>query len=102
MALRHYRPEDHQYEEYVPQEQQATYQTYQKQDTGKERFREFLFFVNVALFSIITVLSSYVYLSFKLPTFLAFLLAIATGAVGLKLIQAGIRKQFKNASKTKK
>ncbi|HFI0694606.1 TPA: DUF3270 domain-containing protein [Streptococcus suis] len=95
MALRQYRPEDYQYEEYIPQEKQATYQTYQAKNTKKERINELLFFVNIVLFSLITVISAYVYLSVGLPVFLALVLATATGFIGFRLIQVGLKRKFK-------
>lgn len=99
MALRQYRPEDYQYEEYIPKEKQVQYQAYHRQYPQKERVMEFIFFANIALFSIITVLSTYTYLSFKIPTLLAFLLAIATGLIGLRIVQFLIKKQLRNSQK---
>ncbi|MER0122691.1 DUF3270 domain-containing protein [Streptococcus sp. ZJ93] len=106
MALRDYRPDYYHYHETIPKEKpQATYQTYQATNSGKERLKEFLFFLNIAIFSVITVIAAYIYLSNHVPIFLAFLLAIATGLVGLKLVQFLIKRKVypsKNRTKMKK
>lgn len=99
MALRQYRPDLYQNEEYIPKEQQATYQPYQTHNPRREHLSEFLFFVNIAIFSILTVISTYTYLSLKVPTFLAFLLAVGTGAVGLRIVQIFLKKQLRKAYK---
>lgn len=99
MALRQYRPEDYQYEEYIPKEKQVQYRAYQRQYPQNERLNEFLFFANIALFSIITVLATYAYLSFKIPTLLAFIMAIVTGLIGLRGIQFFIKKQLRQSKR---
>ncbi|HFI0395191.1 TPA: DUF3270 domain-containing protein [Streptococcus suis] len=96
MALRHYQSHEYQYEEYIPKEKQTTVQAYQAKNTKKERINELLFFVNIVLFSLITVISAYVYLSVGLPVFLALVLATATGFIGFRLIQVGLKKKFKS------
>lgn len=95
MAVRHYQSHEYQYEEYTPKEKQASFQVYQAPNTNKERVKELLFFLNIAFFSLITVISSYVYLSVGIPVLLALLLASATGFLGLRLIQFGLKKKFK-------
>ncbi|MGT2799645.1 DUF3270 domain-containing protein [Streptococcus marmotae] len=106
MALRDYRPDSYYYDETIPKEkQQATYQAYQATNPAKERLKEFFFFLNIAIFSIITVIAAYIYLSNHVPIFLAFLLAIVTGLIGLKLVQFFIKKKFyssKNRAKIRK
>ena len=94
MALRQERPDQSLYEEHLPKEQQATYQEYQARKPYENRLRELLFFVNLAIFSIITVMATYVYLSMKIPAFLAFVLGMATGFLALRVIQIALRKQY--------
>ncbi|MBF0819347.1 DUF3270 domain-containing protein [Streptococcus acidominimus] len=103
MALRQYRPDYYQYDESIPKEkQQAAYQAYHATNPNKERVKEFFFFLNIAIFSVITVIATYIYLSNKIPVFLAFLLAIATGLIGLKFVQFLIRKRLsKDISKNR-
>lgn len=95
MALRQYRPDQHPNEETLPYENQAPYQEYESKQEHTERLKDVLFFVNIVLFSICSVLSTYVYLSWNLPTFLAFGLGTVTGFIGLRLVQKGIRTQYK-------
>lgn len=94
MTLKQYRPEHDQYDELIPKEkQQANYQAYQTTHPSKERIKEFFFFLHIAIFSVITVIAAYIYLSNKVPVFLAFFFAMMTGLIGLKLIQYMIQKR---------
>ena len=102
MALRQYRPDTHPYENSLPKEKQATYQTYQASNPHQERLKELLFFVNIVLFSIITVMAAYIYLSFQIPVFIAFLMAIVTGFIGLRLVQALMRRKYKQITQKKR
>ncbi|MBF0787620.1 MULTISPECIES: DUF3270 domain-containing protein [unclassified Streptococcus] len=106
MALRQYRPDHYEYDNSIPKEQQqATYQAYHATNPNKERINEFFFFLNIAIFSVITVIATYIYLSNHVPVFLAFILAIATGLFGLKFIQFLIKKkrhQIKKQNPNKK
>lgn len=95
MAQRHYQSHEYQYEEYIPKEQQASYQTYQARNTTNYRVKELVFFINIVLFSLLTVISSYIYLSLGMPVFVAFTLASVTGFIGLRLIQIGLKKKFR-------
>ena len=94
MALRQERPDQSLYEELLPNEQQATYQEYQARKPHENRLRDLLFFVNLAIFSIISVMATYVYLSMKFPAFLAFVRGMATGFLALRVIQIALRKQY--------
>ena len=94
MALRDYRPKQYDYEEYIPKEKQATYQAYQARKPHENRLRDLLFFLNIAIFSILTVMTTYVYLSMKIPVFLAFILGTATGFIGLRVIQIAMRNHY--------
>lgn len=95
MAQRHYQSHEYQYEEYIPKEKQATYQTYQARNNRNDRVKELLFFVNIVLFSLLTVISSYIYLALGMPVFVALTLASVTGFIGLRLIQIGLKKTFR-------
>lgn len=102
MALRQYRPDYHPYEKHSPKEKQATYHTYQAKNPHQERLKEVLFFVNIMIFSILTVIATYIYLCMKLPAFVAFLLAIVTGGIGLRLVQIGLKTYFTKLKQKKK
>lgn len=102
MALRQYRPDHYQYEESVTKEQQIRYQAYETTNPNKERLKELIFFVNIVLFSILTVFSAYSYLSIGTPTIIAFALAIITGFIGLRLVRFGLQKQHKRIQQKKR
>ena len=85
MAQRHYQSHEYQYEEYIPKEKQASYQTYQARNTKNYRVKEL----------VLTVISSYIYLSLGMPVFIALTLASVTGFIGLRLIQIGLKKKFR-------
>lgn len=93
MALRQYRPD--QYEEYIPKEKQVSYQAYQTTKPTQQRIQELVFFVNVVLFAVLTVIATYVYLSLKIPAFFAMLFALPTGGIGHALIRGVFRLQLK-------
>ncbi|HEL9634727.1 TPA: DUF3270 domain-containing protein [Streptococcus suis] len=94
MALRHYQSQEYQYEEYIPKEKNTTVQAYQVKNAKKERINELLFFVNIVLFSLITVIASYIYLALDIPVFPALALASATGLIGFRLVQVGLKKKI--------
>ncbi|HFI0048696.1 TPA: DUF3270 domain-containing protein [Streptococcus suis] len=95
MALKQYQSQKYQYEETIPKENKNRFQSFQFEDIQKARVQELLFFVNLVLFSLITVISSYIYLALGVPVFPAMLLASATGFIGLRLVQIGLKKKFK-------
>lgn len=102
MALRDYRPDYYPYEDSHPKETQATFQEYKVKNQHHERLKEILFFMNISIFSVITVIATYIYLSLNVPTFFAFVLAILTGVSGLKLVQLGMRTQYKHMKSKKR
>lgn len=102
MALRQYRPEQSPYEEYSPKEQQATYQEYQPLKKHENRLKDLLFFVNIAIFSIITVMATYVYLSMNFPSFLSLVLGMATGFIALRVIQIAMRNHYAHLKRKKR
>ncbi|HFU3707511.1 TPA: DUF3270 domain-containing protein [Streptococcus suis] len=95
MVLRNYQSHENQYEETIPKEKKNRFQSFQFEDIQKARVQELLFFVNLVLFSLITVISSYIYLALGVPVFPAMLLASVTGFIGLRLIQFGLKKKFR-------
>ncbi|WP_105123071.1 DUF3270 family protein [Streptococcus suis] len=95
MALRQYRPDQIPTEEYIPKEKQAPYKAYQARESSLPRINELLFFVNIVVFSILTVLATYVYLSLNIPAFLSFCLAIPSGFIGMQLLKYSSNKIFK-------
>ena len=62
---------------YLEQEQYPLYQDYIPEAKTNPNLKELLFFVNIATFCILTALFSFLFLSIKVNTFLAFTLAIA-------------------------
>lgn len=101
MALRQYRPEHSPYENTHPKEKQATYQEYQKRSYHTEQLKEVLFFVNIGIFSILTVFAANIFLALNLPTFFALVLAAIVGVIGLRGIQLVVRAQFNRLRKKK-
>lgn len=99
MPARKYRPDQYLYEESSPKEKKVSYQAYRFPSPNKELLKEFLFFVNIVVFCILTVLSAYFYLSIGTPTFLAYLFAIATGFVGLRFVQSRLKKKRRKQEK---
>lgn len=91
MALRQYQPELY---DDSPKERQATYQAYTPQQTVRQDVKDILFFTNIALFSILTVLSTTIYLSLEIPAVFALLLGMATSFGALTLIRWGFKRFF--------
>lgn len=92
MPVPHYRSDNTQYDVHSPKETTPAYHTYQATPTVHQRFKELLFFIHIVLFSLITVLAAYTYLSMNIPQFFAFLLAGTTGCIGLGLIKKQTRR----------
>ena len=84
--------EDYTYPE-LEQEQYPLYQDYIPEAKTNPNLKELLFFVNIATFCILTALFSFLFLSIKVNTFLAFTLAIAVSLVCIKVQQAFIRRK---------
>ncbi|AGU72885.1 DUF3270 domain-containing protein [Streptococcus constellatus subsp. pharyngis] len=78
---------------YLEQEQYPLYQDYIPEAKTNPNLKELLFFVNIATFCILTVLFSFLFLSIKVNTFLAFTLAIAVSLVCIKVQQTFIRRK---------
>ncbi|WP_342976685.1 DUF3270 domain-containing protein [Streptococcus constellatus] len=78
---------------YLEQEQYPLYQDYIPEAKTNPNLKELLFFVNIATFCILTALFSFLFLSIKVNTFLAFTLAIAISLVCIKVQQTFIRRK---------
>lgn len=91
MALRQYQPELY---DDSPKEHQATYQAYTPTKTVRQDVKDILFFTNIALFSILTVLSTTIYLSLDIPAVFSLLLGMATGFGSLALMRWGCKRLF--------
>ena len=78
---------------YLEQEQYPLYHDYIPEAKTNPNLKELLFFVNIATFCILTALFSFLFLSIKVNTFLAFTLAIAVSLVCIKVQQTFIRRK---------
>lgn len=78
---------------YLEQEQYPLYQDYIPEAKTNPNLKELLLFVNIATFCILTALFSFLFLSIKVNTFLAFTLAIAISLVCIKVQQTFIRRK---------
>ena len=78
---------------YLEQEQYPIYQDYIPEAKTNPSLKELLFFVNIATFCILTALFSFLFLSIKINTFLAFALAIAVSLACIKVQQTFIRRK---------
>lgn len=78
---------------YLEQEQYPLYQDYIPEAKTNPNLKELLFFVNIATFCILTALFSFLFLSIKVNTFLAFTLAIAVSLMCIKVQQTFIRRK---------
>lgn len=84
MALREYKSmEDYRYQE-VPETNQVTYTDYNPETEQVPLLSELFFFINVSVFCLLTILFSFLFLSMKLHTFLAFTLAIVASLISVQ------------------
>lgn len=89
MALPKHQSE--QFEEYIPKESTASFAQYQTSAHDKERIKEVIFFLNIAIFSIGTVLFSYIFLSHRVPGVISFCLAVIFSAFSMTLVRSAFR-----------
>lgn len=99
MPLRHYRLQENLYEENLPNENENSFQNYQALETNAVRVKELVFFGNLVLFSLLSVLTSFVYLAMGIPVFWSILLASATGFIGLRMVYLGIKRKPHHSKK---
>lgn len=101
MALRQYRPDL--YEEIPPKETEVSYHSYRGRHAHINRLKELLFFAHIAIFSILTVFATYIYLSLSIPAILAFALGMGTSLSSLHLVRSLIKRYAtRHRQKTKR
>lgn len=83
MALRDYKYDEFPNEQAYP-EPAASYQDYQTDDDTSSQLNDLLFFVNVAIFAIASVLAVFILSALNVHSLVAFALAIPLGILGLK------------------
>ena len=76
-------PTDYYYQE-IESEQTPLYQEYLPEAETSPRLSELFFFLNIAVFCVLTVLFSFVFLSLKMNTFMSFTLAIASSLISIQ------------------
>ena len=96
MALRDYQryQEDYVYQE-LPEEQLPLYQEYIPESDVAPKLSELLFFFNIATFCVLTAIFSFVFLSFKLNTFVAIALALTLSFATIQLYRLISKKKSK-------
>ena len=99
MALRDYQryQEDYVYQE-LPEEQLPLYQEYIPESDVAPKLSELLFFFNIATFCVLTAIFSFVFLSFKLNTFIAIALALTLSFATIQLSRFISRKKSKKTT----
>lgn len=65
--------------------QSPLYQEYLPEAESDPKLSELFFFLNIAVFCVLTVLFSFIFLTFKVNAFIAFVLAIATSLFAIQL-----------------
>lgn len=95
MALRDYKnyQEDYVYQE-LPEEQLPLYQEYIPESDIEPKIKELLFFFNIAAFCILTAIFSFLFLSFKLNTFFALVLAMTLSFATVQTYRFISKKKF--------
>ncbi|EGJ36752.1 hypothetical protein HMPREF9380_1599 [Streptococcus sanguinis SK49] len=76
-------PTDYYYQE-IESEQTPLYQDYLPEADYSPKLSELFFFVNIAVFCVLTVLFSFLFLSLKMNTFMSFTLAIASSLISIQ------------------
>ncbi|MEW4354093.1 DUF3270 family protein [Streptococcus pneumoniae] len=86
---------DYQYEyDEIKQEQTSLYEEYSPEAELSPDLKELLFFVNIAVFCVLTALFSFLFLSLKFNAFLAFACAMGASLGLLKTYQT-IQEHYK-------
>ena len=76
-------PTDYSYQE-IESEQPPLYQEYLPEAETSPRLSELFFFLNIAVFCVLTVLFSFVFLSLKMNTFMSFTLDIVSSLISIQ------------------
>ena len=82
------------YQEELSQ-QVPRYQDYTPEAQSDANLKEILFFVNIAIFCICVAIFSFIFLSLKLSTGLAFISAIGSSLLVLKVQRSIIKRKFR-------
>ena len=82
------------YQEELSQ-QVPRYQDYTPESQSDANLKEILFFVNIAIFCICVAIFSFIFLSLKLSTGLAFISAIGSSLLVLKIQRSIIKRKLK-------
>ena len=72
------------YYQEIESEQTPLYQEYLPEAETSPRLSELFFFLNIAVFCVLTVLFSFIFLSLKMNTFMSFALAIASSLISIQ------------------
>ncbi|MDQ0222531.1 DUF3270 family protein [Streptococcus moroccensis] len=98
MALRDYKYDQ---ENVVPLRPTASYDAYEEsKEEETQVVEEILFFANIAIFAIASVLSIFILSALKLNTVLAFVLGIGTGILALQACRVFLKKYQNQLKKT--
>ena len=76
-------------------QQLPRYQDYSPESQTDTSFQEILFFVNIAIFCICVAIFSFIFLSLNLSTGLAFISAIGSSLLVLKIQRSIIKRKLK-------
>lgn len=76
-------PIDYDFQE-VNQQETPLYQDYMPEAETSPKLSELFFFFNIAVFCVLTVLFSFIFLSLKVNTFMAFVLAIGSSLLSIQ------------------
>ncbi|KXT84372.1 DUF3270 domain-containing protein [Streptococcus panodentis] len=86
-------PTDYNYQQEIEFEQTPLYQEYLPEAETSPRLSELFFFLNIAVFCVLTVLFSFVFLTMKMNTFMAFTLAIASSLLTIQTYRIFAKKR---------
>ena len=92
--LRHY-DEEFDYIELTKQTQETPIQDYAPEVEPAPQLSELLYFLNIAIFCVLTVVFSFIFLALKLSTALAFVAAIGFSLLVLKVQRSIIKRKFR-------
>ena len=90
--LRHY-DEEFDYIELTKQTQESPIQEYAPEAEPAPQLSELLYFLNIAVFCVLTVVFSFIFLALKLSTALAFAAAIGSSLLVLKVQRSIIKRK---------
>ena len=90
--LRHY-DEEFDYIELTKQTQETPIQDYAPEVEPAPQLSELLYFLNIAIFCVLTVVFSFIFLALKLSTALAFAAAIGSSLLVLKVQRSIIKRK---------